>query len=138
MKIVALDIGDVWTGIALSDALAILARPYKTVKTDDLAESLGKIIQEHCVITIVVGYPQTLQGKVSQQTKKTEIIKESLKEKLPDIAWVWWDERLSSKQASQLRHARTKEEKIQAHSIAAAFILRGYLDFLGMQQSAYK
>jgi len=36
------------------------------------------------------------------------------------------DERLTSKQADQIKQAKTKEDKIKSHSIAAALILRSY------------
>lgn len=59
MKLLGLDIGDVWTGIAISDALGITSRPLKTVKTKELISALDEILQTQTVSTIVVGYPQT-------------------------------------------------------------------------------
>ena len=40
MKNLALDIGDRWTGIAISDPLHMFARPYETVSTDTLHDYL--------------------------------------------------------------------------------------------------
>ena len=56
--------------------------------------------------------------------------KEKLEKMFPQVRWQLLDERLSSKQADQLKRAKTKEEKIHSHSIAAAFILKTYLKFL--------
>ncbi len=42
MKILALDLGNSWTGVAISDALKIIARPYKTIATTNLISSLFK------------------------------------------------------------------------------------------------
>jgi RNase H-fold protein (predicted Holliday junction resolvase) len=51
------------------------------------------------------------------------------------ITWMLWDERLSSKRASELnRSARTPEEKKKSHSVAAAFILQSYLDHLAFKR----
>ena len=79
MKILALDIGDRWTGMAISDPLGILPRPYETVKTTELFTALEKIIPKERISIIVVGLPTTMRGTESEQTKKvlelTEILK---------------------------------------------------------------
>ncbi len=135
MKIIGLDIGDVWTGIALSDALGMFARPHKTVETTHLNAALKELFAQESIDTVVVGHPTTLRGTKSEQTKKVEATFEQLKNLFPSIKWVLWDERLTSKQADKLKSPKNKEEKIQAHSVAAAFILSGYLDYLHVQKS---
>lgn len=134
MKILALDIGDVWTGSALSDSLGLLARPYKTVQTTDLIPFIQTIIAQEPVTCIVVGHPKTLGGKLSEQTKKVEQFFDALKKEFTTIQWLLWDERFTSQQADQLKRAKTKEEKIHAHSLAAAFILSSYLDYRHFHQ----
>jgi len=128
-KVLALDVGDVWTGSALSDELRMLARPYQTVKTSQLTEFLTKTLDEELIATIVVGYPRTLKGTVSQQTKKTQEIKEFLEEKFNTVSWVLWDERLSSKRAQTIQKKGGKGVRHDEHSLAAAFILDSYLEF---------
>ena len=135
MKIAALDIGDVWIGIALSDALGILAKPYKTVKSHELYEAINHLKDKEKVQTIVVGHPRTLKGTSSEQTKKIEATYAQLKKDFPLIEFVLWDERLTSKQADALKRPRSPEEKQHAHSVAAAFILRTYLEYRSMMQS---
>ena len=46
MRTLALDIGDRWTGVAISDPLGILARPYDTAKTTDLYAFLEKVVND--------------------------------------------------------------------------------------------
>lgn len=133
MKILALDIGDVWTGIAISDALGITTRPYKTVATEKLKAELQEICELEPIKTIVVGHPKTMKGTKSAQTIKTELMAQELEKLLPSIKWVLWDERLSSKQAAQLVRPNTKEKKLASHSIAAALFLMSYLDSLKFQ-----
>ena len=130
MKILALDIGDRWTGSALSDPLCMFAHPYKTVQTVELKEFIKKIIDQEQVKTIVIGYPQTLRGTESEQTKKIITIAADLEQSFSTIDWVMWDERFTSKQAKKLKKVKNKEEKRLLHTIAAAFILTGYLDHL--------
>jgi putative pre-16S rRNA nuclease len=85
MIILALDIGDVWTGSAISDPLGITATPYQTVKTIQLEDFLHKTIAKEKLEHIVVGYPKTLKGTESDQTKKIVAHKELLEKKFPDI-----------------------------------------------------
>lgn len=131
MKILALDIGDVWTGTAISDPTATFARPYQTVSTKELEEFLAKTIETESLKEIVVGHPKTLKGTESEQTKKIKKEKEKLEKMFPSVSWILWDERLTSKMASRpSKRKKSKEDKIQSHSRAAAFILDSYLIYL--------
>ena len=76
----------------------------------------------------------TMKGTVSQQTQKVLDLKKQLETTFPQLTWLSWDERLSSKRAQELKHAKTKEEKLKSHSLAAAFILQGYLDYASNQR----
>ena len=70
MKVLCLDLGDVWTGTALSDPLKFIARPYKTTKTVDLFPFLKELFAKEQIDSIVIGYPRTMRGTESDQTKK--------------------------------------------------------------------
>lgn len=133
MKIVALDIGDKWTGMAISDALGITCRPYQTVETANLIDELKEVCSQEPIKTVVIGYPKTLKGTKSAQTLKTEVIAEKLKAAIDGVSWVWWDERLTSKQAKQLVRPKTKEQKLESHAIAAALFLMSYLESLSFK-----
>jgi putative Holliday junction resolvase len=134
MKVLALDIGDSWTGIAISDALRITARPYQTVATENLVDTIAEICAEEPVTTIVIGHPKTMKGTKSSQTLKTEAMAETLKESFPALKWVMWDERLSSKQAASLLRPKNKHEKLETHAVAAALFLMSYLESLKFEQ----
>lgn len=131
MKVLALDLGDVWTGTALSDGLKMFARPYQTVKTNELTSFLPAVFEEHKISTVVVGYPKTLKGTESEQTRKIVQHKETLEKQFPQFEWVLWDERMTSKQAQGIKNK--KEDKQKIHSIAAALILETYLMYLQVQ-----
>lgn len=138
MKILALDLGDVWVGSAISDGLGVSCRPYKTVQLPELEQFLTQTLAQEPISTIVVGYPKTVgAGTESDQTKKIVALKEELEQKFSQVSWVLWDERLSSKRAEEARrgHYKDKEEKKLGHSIAASFILQTYLDYLAFQKS---
>lgn len=128
MKTLALDLGDKHVGTAISDSLGMFARPYKTISFENLIPELEKIFNEENINTVVIGYPKTLRGTKSEQTLKIEAQKEELENKFPDLKWVLWDERLTSKSAQNIKRPKNKEEKLQTHSIAAAIILSSYLE----------
>ena len=130
MKIMALDLGDAWVGTALTDALRFFAKPYKTIGAADLETFLQETFSKEKISIVVVGYPKTMQGKESDQTRLVIATKEKLELIFPAQQWVLWDERLSSKQARSLKNPKNKEEKLQQHSIAAAIILESYLPYL--------
>ncbi len=135
-KILALDLGDVWVGIAIADQIGISCRPLITVQITALLITLLSLVKEHTISTIIVGLPKTCSGTASEQTKKIIIqvkkIKKELDEKgLSTVQGKLWDERLSSKWAQQLQKKKTSpEEKKKEHARAAAFILQSYLDSL--------
>ncbi len=120
--------------MAISDALGMLARPYQTVASAHLDKELEAILKKEKIATVVVGIPTTMKGGVSEQTQKVLDRKKLLEATFPNYTWVGWDERLSSKHAQELRHAKTKEQKLQSHALAAAFVLQSYLDYLSIRQ----
>lgn len=130
MKVLALDLGDVWTGTAMSDPLKIIATPYKTVKTEELLQFLTNLFEKETIDSIVIGYPRTMRGKESDQTKKVLLQKEIIEKEFPSKKCILWDERLSSKQARTIQKKNSKTDSNKEHSIAAALILGTYLQFL--------
>ena len=129
MRIMALDLGDAWVGIALSDPLRFFSKPFKTVPAAELETFLHQALVQEKVSEVVVGYPKTMQGNESDQTRLVVATKEKLELLHPTIKWVLWDERLSSKQARKIKNPKNKDEKLMQHAIAAAIILESYLPF---------
>lgn len=137
-KIIALDLGDQWVGMAISDLSQTFSRPYDTTTRKNLENFLENLFKKEEIEKVVVGYPKTMRGTESDQTKKIVQEKEELEQKFPEISWVLWDERLSSKLAAS--HAKSskilsKEDKLKSHARAAAFILDSYLSFLQLQKN---
>ena len=131
-KRMALDVGDSWVGVAISDEMGLLARPYATLKREDLVQSIEGYLIKEPISHMVVGLPRTMKGTDSDQTRSTREVFAELKDRFPGVVWLLWDERLTSQWASGLGHkkrtmASIKEEKQKEHARAAAFILQGYL-----------
>ena len=132
MRVLALDMGDVWVGSAISDGLGITCRPLETVKRPELNDFLARVMSEYEVGTVVVGLPTPMSGNDSEQTVKTRAIFAQLKVAFPGVLWDMIDERLTSHQALEhqrdvKKQHRTKESKRESHSIAA-FMLKEYLN----------
>ncbi len=136
MKTLALDIGDRWTGVSISDPLGMIARPYDTVKTTELTAFLVNTLKVENISTIVVGLPRTMRGTESEQTIKTKKMAKELEQTFGTTTWALWDERLTSKQANKIKKAKTKEEKLRSHAIAAALILSSYLEYKRLQKQS--
>jgi len=131
-RILALDLGDVWVGTALSDPLGIVCRPLETVMRKELMSFLVKAIAEHHVGLVLVGLPAGSQGQENEQTVKTRAFFEKCQKAFPQISWELLDEYLTSQlavghQQVVKNQKRSAESKRQSHSLAAAFLLRDYL-----------
>jgi putative Holliday junction resolvase len=133
VKVLSLDLGLAWVGIAISSRERKYAFPLKTVKTVALTLELLKIVKEEEVSVIVFGLPFTLRGDIGSQSKKVLEQVENLKknEKLSALKWVSMDERFSSQGALNVLHDQNKKignNKEKEHSIVAALLLQSYLD----------
>jgi putative transcription antitermination factor YqgF len=125
-RIVCFDVGDKYIGVAHSDSVYKMAFPHDTWEFSLFNDSFEKYLVSHSVELVVVGYPMTLGGEESQQTKKIMRWKEE-KERIFSISpFIFFDERLSSKFA----HSLTKgtKNKHSNHAQAAAIILSNYLN----------
>jgi len=129
-KFLSLDIGNIWTGVAETDPLNILVKPLTTIKTDELNNFITKKEKDENIKKVILGYPKTMNGYESEQTKFTIKIKNDLEKKFPQIEFILWDERLTSFMANKLPKKESfKLNKIYNHARAAAFILDSYLNY---------
>lgn len=147
MKIIALDLGDAWVGSAISDGLGITCAPLQTVPLAEIETFLLKEISAQDITAIVIGLPITMGGQESSQTKKIidqkTVLENAINQVYPEkIEWILWNERLSSKFASQTQvfkkntaKKEAQKERLRQHSVAAAFILQSYLDYLAFQKN---
>ena len=133
MKILGLDYGEARIGVAVSDALGILANPLDTICEKDRALQLEKtamVARQHVVEKIVVGNPKRMDGSLGHRAEYTEEFARDLS-KLLNIPYVMWDERFSSTEAHRILESggvSGKKRKTKVDKIAAVIILQGYLD----------
>jgi len=135
MRIMAIDYGDVRTGIAVSDETATLTGEAWVIREKNhltVARSIADEAAARSVSAIVVGYPKNMDGSIGPRAEKSERLVESLRG-LCDIEVVLWDERLTTMSAHQIltdtgRHGKARKNTIDA--VAASLILEGYLQSL--------
>jgi putative Holliday junction resolvase len=133
VRILALDLGDVRIGVALSDETATLASGLPTMRSIGSRRDVSRIaslVREHGVGEVVVGMPFRLDGSVGPQGEKVMALAERLRRTLR-VPVVLWDERLSSVAADQLlaeAGVRRRARRSRIDQAAATLILQGYLD----------
>lgn len=135
MKYIGLDLGSRTCGIAISDALGMLARTYDTLRFNDddylyCANEIIKICKLEGVKTIVLGLPKHMNGdegiraNISKEFKKliednSDIFVELVDERLTTVIV---DKTMISGNLSREKRKSKKDE------LAAVVILQNYLD----------
>lgn len=135
MRKLALDIGDVRIGIALSDELGVIAYAYQTYSrknTDADYLHIATLCKDKGVDVIIIGLPKNMDGTSGMRVELSKEFGAHLKKHLPDdVAIKYIDERLTTVQAEKMLIAhdvkRNKRKQI-VDQIAATIILQTYLD----------
>ncbi len=132
-RILGLDIGERWIGIAISDPEGILASPLTVISRAGVKatiEAILGLIRQYEVGRIVAGLPYSMDGSLGQQAQQVRDFLSRLSPHL-DIPLETWDERLSTVAAERMMAeagTRKGKKKKQVDAAAAALILQGYLD----------
>ncbi|MEE9169367.1 MAG: Holliday junction resolvase RuvX [bacterium] len=140
-RILALDYGTKRIGVAMSDALGIVAQPIETISyenSDVLWTKLDKIRNAFSIERIVVGMPLNMDGSEGSSAEAARSFGSRLNKRY-SVPVDFWDERLSSQVAEKTIRSIGKEpsrRKEQVDKIAAVWILQGYLDRLNRQNPA--
>lgn len=133
MRILALDIGSVRTGIAVSDPQEKVASPLQVLPTQELvtgAQSLKRLMQDWEPELLLVGLPYTMAGEEGPQARSIRL----QAQKIADLAGLpleYTDERLSSAEAKRsLREKGLSEREMRGKidMIAAGLFLQAWLD----------
>lgn len=134
MRVMALDVGDVRIGVALSDPLRMIASPFEVIDRNkvDYLKRIKEIIKEKTVTRLVIGMPISLDGTKKVQAQKVEIFIEEMKKELSGMEIDTIDERFSTVSADRMLNESTKkdarEKRKVVDKVAATIILQNYLD----------
>lgn len=132
-RILALDVGRVRIGIAMSDLLRTIASPYESYKriniNSDIAHIIS-IINNNEVKNVVVGLPLSMDGSENEQCRSIKWFADKLKEST-DIPITFVDERFTTMSANRIlleADVSRLGRKQVVDKVAASFILQNYLD----------
>ena len=132
MKIMAIDYGDAHTGVAISDATGTLAG-FSTVidsrKADVVTAEICRLVQEHGVTELVLGYPKNMDGTLGPRAEKAAAFGQTLRQ-LTGLPVTLWDERRTTIDAHNIlfnNGQNAKKRKKTVDAVAAALMLEGYL-----------
>ena len=133
MKIMAIDYGDAHTGIAISDYTETLAGYSDVIhsrKQEEVLSGVQRLIAEHGVELLVLGYPRNMDGTVGVRAEKCAAFAEEVRRQETGLEVVLWDERRTTIDAHnilQRNGQNAKKRKKTVDAVAAALMLEGYL-----------
>lgn len=133
MRIMALDIGKVRCGIAISDPRERVASPLCVLPTKEVisnAPSFRRICQDWEPEMILSGLPLTMKGKMGPQAKHIKQVAQDVARQL-NLPLEFSDERLSSSEAKRILREKgysEREMRGKLDMIAASVFLQSWLD----------
>ena len=135
MKILGLDLGTRTCGIAISDALGMMAHGVETFQFEEnhykkAIQHVQQLVKTQHVSKIVLGLPKNMNGSIGERGQVTQDFAKKLEE-ATNIKVILWDERLTTMQVErvliQADVSRNKRKKV-VDKMAATIILQSYLD----------
>ena len=132
---VALDVGDVRIGVAVSDMLGITANPRETYvrKGKTFEEDIAYFVEyakTEDADAFVIGLPMNMDGTEGPRAEVTREFGEALKE-ASGLQVIYVDERLTTVSAERMligADVRREKRKQVIDKVAATIILQSYLD----------
>ena len=109
-RILGVDYGARYVGLAVSDALGITAQPLETLEVrslQDAVDQVAEVAHDRGAELVVVGYPVLLSGREGELAKRVDRFISALAGRT-GLPVEKWDERLTTTEASRvLREQRT-------------------------------
>ena len=131
-RIIALDIGSVRIGVAVSDPLGFFAQGVAVLDAKGCwLSDLAKIAGEYEKPKLLIGMPRRTDGSEGPEADRMRETAKSVQEYFPDLEIEFWDERFTTTIAQQaLLEADVSRagRKKKVDKIAATLLLQSYLD----------
>lgn len=133
-RVLAIDLGDVRVGLAMSDALGVTAQPYETLQRRGSRQDLDRIVghvRRHDVQRVIVGLPLLMSGEEGSRAHGARAFAARLAARLGEVPVELWDERLTTVQAERALvsgDVRRRKRREVVDRMAAVLILQNWLD----------
>ena len=132
-RVLALDIGTVRIGAAISDSLGIIAQGLGVwnAENDEWRKNFDEAVKTYDPKIVVAGLPLRTDGKDSESALRVSGIIQQLKTEYPGIEFVFQDERFTTVIAQRtLIEADTsrRKRKKNVDKVAAVIILEDWLE----------
>jgi len=131
-KILAIDYGKKRVGIAITDALQIIASGLTTIETPKIFEFLQNLFLQEHIVKVLIGEPKQMNGQPSESAAMIDAFVEKFKTTFPSVVVIRVDERFTSKMAQQSMlqsglKKKQRQNKALVDEIAATILLQDYL-----------
>ena len=132
-RVLAVDYGDVRTGLAVSDVTRFLANGIGTIRPGGMRNTAIAVAEEakkQEAVEIVVGLPKNMDGSEGFRADTVRAFTELLKEYVT-LPIVFEDERLTTMEAHRfltMTETGGQKRKKVIDTLSAQIILQGYLD----------
>ena len=143
MKIMAVDLGDARTGLAVCDRTEFLASPIGVIHERDLNKLVVQVsvaVDEYQVSHVVVGCPKNMDGTTGERAQKCERFAQRLRN-VVTVPVELWDERRTTVTAHEILNEadiRGQKRKDMVDEVAATIILESYLAYRRNQKEKAK
>ncbi len=134
MRLLGIDFGDKRIGLAVSDKLQFTAQglgqyQVKNKKKDKIF--FQDLVSKYDIEEVVIGFPLRMDGTEGTRADKTKEFGRWL-EKILNLPITFWDERLTTQQASRIlnqQKIKKKSRKDLKDQISAVIILASYMEY---------
>lgn len=133
MRVLALDIGEVRIGIAVSDASGTVASPVSVLPAQEVlghARSFRYVLEDYEPDLLLCGLPKTLAGEDGPQAERIRAQAEQIAASC-GLPLQFADERLSSREAKRILREEGMSERAmrgKVDMVAASLFLQSWLD----------
>jgi len=132
-RVIAIDYGYKRTGLAVTDALKLIAGGLTTLPGNQIIPFLKEYIQKEDVELFLLGEPRQMNYQPSENMHRVVKFKERLQEAIPQIEIKMVDERFTSVLAHQAMLAgglkkKERRNKELVDELSATIMLQSYLE----------
>jgi putative holliday junction resolvase len=134
-RLLAIDLGEVRIGLALSDPTQTIASPAETLQVPrnqdgPTLDALVNAVDRHDVAGLVIGEPRQLDGSIGEPAKRARWFADRLRERT-GLPVLLWDERFSTTEAERVmlaQDASRADRRSNIDRVAASVLLQSVLE----------